>query len=82
MTSGEEMTKTKVICIEKIQNIEVDNFFHLKQSIVPKFNLKSSYFKNENFQTSFDGETTKGKVVDLKEMYNFIGQHFHLKSFI
>jgi hypothetical protein len=40
--------------------------------------LKFLLLKFWNFQTTSDGETTKMKVIDLFEIYNFIVQTFFI----
>jgi hypothetical protein len=40
--------------------------------MVPKYSLKFSHIEIQNFWTTSDGETTKTKVVNLKELYDFI----------
>jgi hypothetical protein len=70
-----EVTKTKVIDIEKLCNFVVDNFFiwnHLSNENYVWF-LK---FKIWIFQMTSDGETPKIKVVDLKKLCNFVVHNF------
>jgi uncharacterized protein YutD len=48
--------------------------------MVPKFNLESSHIKIQNFQTNWDRETIKTRIVDLIETYNFaVDNFFYLK---
>jgi hypothetical protein len=66
-TSDGEMTKTKVVDLEKLCNCSWQHF-HLKSSLKEKLWQNFLTFEIQILQTTSDGEMTKTKVVDLEKL--------------
>jgi hypothetical protein len=47
----------------------------------PKIMFQVSQFEIQNFQKILDGKTTRIKIIDLDNIYNFLVQIFHSNSF-
>ena len=79
MKSNEETIYIKVL----YRDIQLYRWqlFNMKSFKSYKFCLKFLHFEIQNFLIASDGETTKTKVVDLKDA-TCSRQFFHLKSFI
>ena len=71
----EEMTKIKIVDLEKLHNFVVDNFLSWNHFVKENYVWIS---KISIFKKSSNGEITKMKVVDLEKLCNYLVDNFFI----
>jgi hypothetical protein len=75
MTSDGEITKLRVVDLEKLNTLYLTSFLFIYPR---KIMLEFPHVLILNFQTTSDGEMTKTKVVDLEKLNNFVVDKFFI----